>query len=260
MKSKYKYPFLGIVLIITLLNFDYARKNQVIEKVIHAQAIANGDVFYFMCSTSTDSAPKFYIKCLSDQGQTVTTINLDSTIYLDTSFQKPGKAYKNLHLLLEDIVIGYHHGPMYINFMNRDQGFIYGNRMGYGFNPFVLRTTNGGVSWHKMDSLPMNTELWKDNFFIYQKRGFMLLTQYWNLYDGKIEYYLTNNFGASWERKVIKIKDADYSIYHCDIQFSRTGLITITAHMRKKKDHSSLKRILLQSQDYGENFIQFKSH
>lgn len=247
-----KHLIILTTLLFSNLNTTNCQNIDSVENILQIQSTGNGNVFYLIKKNiGYDSFNRqlnlLYIKCFNDSLKLNSIIILDTTIYGDWM---ANGVFKNA-------TIGFL-GDFYIYFINKNLGFVYGNFTGYGPNPFLLRTNNGGNSWKKIDGLPLNTNFEKNNFYIHQQKGFILLTQYWNLNDGKIEYYITNNCGETWQRKIFQLKHLEYSISNCDVQFSPTGLITITAWMKKKKNHTIKKTIILQSNDFGESFTEYK--
>ena len=162
---------------------------------------------------------------------------------------------------------------LHFQFTDSKNGFIYGNEMGYGYWPFLFKTSDGGRHWNRIlfKEVQSGTELFKDHFYMFDKQRGILIHNVDNVKRklGKeikyFQYYLTNDGGSTWTKRTFRLKQAkglriENNPYFMNCSFNNKGEVevqilrppwAVAEGKRKVKDRLSL---LLKSEDFGKNF------
>lgn len=191
------------------------------------------------------------VECVTKYNNTV-FIPLDT---LDSDML--GFSYKGRSSFIQSLGIG---GLLdaYCCFQDSVSGYVYGNMLGYGTFPFIIRTTNGGITWHKAIELPYSANIHPEYFYFRGAYGFILLPVYSELSNNKLGYFYTRDGGNSWNKGTHTIQMPGYTVEGWQMQVSDGGLTSVTLDLHNNKNWQLKKRIILQSKNYGESFVMFK--
>lgn len=245
MNCKCAILYLFLISPFTMLGqFDFSQ-------VFHTQNDGRGTTY--TVKTQYDSAKHFLL------GFQIKTKYTDRFVVLDTLLSPFfGFSYHGTSQFMKHLSIGGVES-LFIHFLDTATGFIYGNCLGYGLNPFVIRTEDGGITWQKLDGMPYNTELRVNHFKMFNRYlGFILIPQYMNLNDNIINYYITKDGGKYWEPQTFKFSQPGYCSETCEMQITDAGTITLTVTMHNIKNRTIVKTVILQSQDYGASFKVYR--
>jgi hypothetical protein len=165
-----------------------------------------------------------------------------------------------------------------MQFATEQLGFIVGNEMGYGYWPFVFRTTDGGLTWERQlfKDHEYGAPIYKEHFNMFNKQQGILIHNTDPIdrirSDKKglfLRYYLTKDGGKTWHKKKVKIAakviyrvENNPAFLHCT--YEPNGKITVLI-LKAPWDAVSGKRsvadrtlMTLVSEDYGETFSKIK--
>lgn len=173
------------------------------------------------------------------------------------TIRSTGNPYQNLSFQFTDSVTG----------------FVYGNELGYGYWPFLFKTTDAGLHWNRLLFKPIEdgVPIYKDNFYMFNKNEGILIYNTNNIkrllngkYVTKLQYYLTQDGGKTWKQKSKRLKTRNIHLEnnprYMQCSFTMKGEVFITIlnapwtmpkGKRLAKDRISLQ---LNSKDFGKSF------
>lgn len=164
---------------------------------------------------------------------------------------------------------------LHLQFTDSLNGFIFGNEMGYGYWPFLFKTTNGGKNWERKLFKPSEggVPILKDNFFMFDTQRGILIQNRNNvkqLLNGKTKvslvYYLTKDGGETWTEKSFPLKTRNIRLenseYFLKCAYTKNGEINIQvlrppwASPKGKREAKDRITVTLNSKDYGLSFVE----
>ncbi|MCI4668232.1 MAG: hypothetical protein MRZ79_08850 [Bacteroidia bacterium] len=143
-----------------------------------------------------------------------------------------------------------------VNFVNEKEGFLYGYYTSYVPYPYFYRTSDGGKSWQKTDSIPGSP--FPINIKMYDsKRGVLINTSY---SAAKVDIFLTKDGWLSWAHTSIDLlsqkQHKEERIENVIFRLNEQGEILI--HARKAREYEDYIMIW-KSSNQGQKFRKIQA-
>lgn len=145
-----------------------------------------------------------------------------------------------------------------INFLDEETGFLYGHQRGYGFYPFMYKTTDGGASWRGIPQSNQFGPIDDAGLYMFDQQRGILIPQWRDL--SKLKYFLTEDGGETWQKKEVRTlsKRRAYSSYKVNVimSFNEEGEVCLSFIRAKRQDWDY--NLVLYSSNFGKSFKTIK--
>jgi hypothetical protein len=145
-----------------------------------------------------------------------------------------------------------------LQFLNQDLGFLYGYEVGFGYFPFLLKTTDGGQSFQRVlfKKGKGRCPFLKHSFFMFDKQNGIAITNWAS--KAIFHYQITSDGGDTWEKRAFDTGRSDITVYNADRRltsvFTVDGEITTVIASSTESLSTKGKDLVLKSEDFGETF------
>jgi len=147
---------------------------------------------------------------------------------------------------------------IHIQFLNQQTGFLCGYESGYGYYPFVFKTSDSGQHWKRVlfEKSDWGCPLRPSDFFMFDVNRGIVVANWHNV--NSLDYYLTNDGGETWKKNKFRMRDSGVEIKNHDAYlktvFSADGQITCLVMDPDLEYGVNTTAFILKSDDFGKSF------